>query len=116
MVIELDTNKLITMGLSPDEYVFLLMSNSNASIQELKLNVDLDLLQTNGWVKLGEDDQVIIRDKFETDTVSDFDQMWAGLLSRFPIKVINQGSVRILRAKDAVLRLTRKLNQSTRKS
>ena len=39
MVIELDTNKLITMGLSPDEYVFLLMSNSNASIQELKLNV-----------------------------------------------------------------------------
>jgi hypothetical protein len=115
MVIELDTNKLITMGLSPDEYVFLLMSNSNASIQELKLNVDLDLLQTNGWVKLGEDDQVIIRDKFETDTVSDFDQMWAGLLSRFPIKVINQGSVRILRAKDASSKANEKAKSKYKK-
>lgn len=101
MVIELDTNKLITMGLSPDEFVFLLMSNRSASTTDLKLNVDLDLLQTNGWVKLGDEDQIIVRDKFETDTVSDFDQMWAGLLSRFPIKVINSGSVRILRAQNA---------------
>jgi len=101
MVIEIDTDRLISMGLSPDEFVFLTMSNQNASTQNLKLNVDLDLLQTNGWVKLGEEEDLVIRDKFETNTVSDFDQMWAGLLSWFPIKVIAQGSVRMLRAQNA---------------
>lgn len=99
MIIEIDTERLINLGLSPDEYMYLSLLKSG-QLDLLKLNVDLELLQTNGWVKIGEDGDVTLRDKFDTSTVSDFDQMWHGLLSRFPLKVINQGSVRMLRAKD----------------
>lgn len=100
MIIEIDTERLTNLGLSSDEYVYLTMLSRNEIDSSLKLNVDLELLQTNGWVKIGEDDEVTLRDKFDSSTISDFDQMWHGLLSRFPLKVINQGTVRMLRAKD----------------
>ena len=100
MIIEIDTERLANLGLTPDEYVYLTMLSRNEIDSSFKLDVDLELLQTNGWVKLGEGDDVTLRDKFGSATVSDFDQMWHGLLSRFPLKVINQGSVRMLRAKD----------------
>lgn len=100
MIIEIDTERLANLGLSSDEYVYLTMLSRNEIDSSLKLNVDLELLQTNGWVKLGEGDEVTLRDKFDSSTISDFDQMWHGLLSRFPLKVINQGTVRMLRAKD----------------
>jgi len=100
MIIEIDTERLANLGLTPDEYVYLTMLSRNEIDSSFKLDVDLELLQTNGWVKLGEGDDVTLRDKFGSSTVSDFDQMWHGLLSRFPLKVINQGSVRMLRAKD----------------
>lgn len=100
MIIEIDTERLANLGLSSDEYVYLTMLSRNEIDSSLKLNVDLELLQTNGWVKIGEDDEVTLRDKFDSSTISDFDQMWHGLLSRFPLKVINQGTVRMLRAKD----------------
>ena len=99
MIIEIDTERLTTLDLTPNEYVYLSLLKSG-QLDSLKLNVDLELLQTNGWVKLGEDDEVTLRDKFDLSTISDFDQMWHGLLSRFPLKVINQGQVRMLRAKD----------------
>lgn len=100
MIIEIDTERLANLGVSPDEYVYLTMLSRNEIDSSFKLNVDLELLQTNGWVKLGEGDEVTLRDKFDSSTISDFDQMWHGLLSRFPLKVINQGTVRMLRAKD----------------
>lgn len=100
MIIEIDTERLANLGVSPNEYVYLLMLSRNEIDSSFKLDVDLELLQTNGWVKLGEGDDVTLRDKFDSSTVSDFDQMWHGLLSRFPLKVINQGTVRMLRAKD----------------
>lgn len=100
MIIEIDTERLANLGLSSDEYVYLTMLSRNEIDSSFKLNVDLELLQTNGWVKLGEGDEVTLRDKFDSSTISDFDQMWHGLLSRFPLKVINQGTVRMLRAKD----------------
>ena len=100
MIIEIDTERLANLGLTPDEYVYLTMLSRNEIDSSFKLDVDLELLQTNGWVKLGEGDDVTLRDKFGSSTVSDFDQMWHGLLSRFPLKVINQGQVRMLRAKD----------------
>lgn len=100
MIIELDTERLANLGLRPDEYVYLLMLSRKEIDPIFKLNVDLELLQTNGWIKIGEDDDVTLRDKFDSSTISNFDQMWHGLLSRFPLKVINQGTVRMLRAKD----------------
>ena len=99
MIIEIDTERLTNLGLTPDEYVYLSLLKSG-QLDLLKLDVDLELLQTNGWIKIGEDDEVTLRDKFESSTLSNFDQMWHGLLSRFPLKVINQGTVRMLRAKD----------------
>lgn len=99
MIIEIDTERLTNLGLSPDEYVYLSLLKSS-QLELLKLNVDLELLQTKGWVKIGEEDDVTLRDKFDSLTISDFDQMWHGLLSRYPLKVINQGTVRMLRAKD----------------
>lgn len=99
MIIEIDTERLTNLGLSPNEYVYLSLLKSG-QLDSLKLNVDLELLQTNGWVKIGEGDDVTLRDKFDSSTISDFEQMWHGLLSRFPLKVINQGQVRMLRAKD----------------
>ena len=100
MIIELDTERLANLGVSPNEYVYLLLLSRKEIDPSLKLNVDLELLQTNGWIKIGEDDDVTLRDKFESSTLSNFDQMWHGLLSRFPLKVMNQGTVRMLRAKD----------------
>ena len=99
MIIEIDTERLTNLGLSPDEYIYLSLLKSG-QLDSLKLNVDLESLQTKGWVKIGEDDDVTLRDKFDSSTISDFDQMWHGLLSRYPLKVINQGQVRMLRAKD----------------
>lgn len=99
MIIEIDTERLANLGLNPDEYVYLSLLKSG-QLDLLKLNVDLESLQTNGWIKIGEDGDVTLRDKFDSSTISDFDQMWHGLLSRFPLKVINQGQVRMLRAKE----------------
>lgn len=100
MIIELDTERLANLGLCPNEYVYLLLLSRKEIDLSFKLNVDLELLQTNGWIKIEEDDDVTLRDKFNSTTISNFDQMWHGLLSRFPLKVINQGTVRMLRAKD----------------
>ena len=52
MIIEIDTERLTNLGLSPDEYIYLSLLKSG-QLDSLKLNVDLELLQTNGWVKIG---------------------------------------------------------------
>lgn len=104
MIIEIDTEVLAELGVSLNEYLYLLLLSRKEIDSSLKLNVDLELLQTNGWIKIGEEDDVVLRDKsnslFTTDSQSEFDKMWHGLLSRFPLKVINNGQVRMLRAKD----------------
>ena len=100
MIIEIDTEKLVTVGLTADEFVFLNMLNHDIDSSELKLNIDREKLQTNGWVKLGEEDECTLREKFNDEFSSTEDVMWHGLLSRFPIKVNAKDGVRILRAKD----------------
>ena len=69
MIIELDTERLANLGVSPNEYVYLLLLSRKEIDPSFKLNVDLELLQTNGWIKIGEDDDVTLRDKFETSTL-----------------------------------------------
>lgn len=101
MVIEINLDKLTEIGLSPDEFVYLtLLSRGALEIYQLKLNIDLDKLQTNGWIKLGEDDKAMLREKFISETTDNFTRMWHDLLSRYPIKVNVNGGTRILRAKD----------------
>jgi hypothetical protein len=104
MVIEINTDKLLEMSLSADEFVYLTILNRGAielfKEQPLNLNIDLEKLQTNGWVKLGEEDSVVLRDKFISSITGNFTRMWHDLLSRYPLKVTANGGVRILRAKE----------------
>ena len=68
----------------------------------LNLKPNLDRLQASGYIKLGEtSDQHFIRQEFIDLFSSDFDQMFAELISTYPMKVMspNRG-VRILHAKD----------------
>ena len=55
---------------------------------------------SNGWIKLGEEDECTLREKFNDEFLSTEDVIWHGLLSHYPLKVIANGAVRILRAKD----------------
>jgi hypothetical protein len=64
----------------------------------VKLSVDLEKLENDGWIKLGED-VVHLRERFFS-LKGNFEQQWAALLSRFPIKVSTKEGVRVLRAAD----------------
>lgn len=100
MIIEIDTEKLYDYGLTADEFLFLSMLSRDLDSSDLKLIVDRDKLQTNGWVKLGEEDECTLREKFNDEFSSTEDVIWHSLLSHYPLKVIANGAVRILRAKD----------------
>jgi len=100
MIIEIDTEKLIELDLTADEFLFLSMLSRSALDSNLKLNIDREKLQTNGWVKWGEEDECHLRSKFDDEFRKDESSIWSGLLSHYPIKVVANGSVRILRAKD----------------
>ena len=103
MVVEIGTKSLKDFGITADEYLylFLLHSGSHDVIDDLKLVVRLEVLQTKGLVKLGEGvKDHTVRAKFSTPNATPFDQMWSDLLSHFPLKVYVNGGVRPLRAKD----------------
>lgn len=100
MIIEIDTEKLVQLELTADEFLFLSMLSRDLDSSDLKLIVDRERLQTNGWIKLGEEDECTLREKFNDEFSTTEDVIWHGLLSHYPLKVIASGTVRILRAKD----------------
>tara|TARA_R100000951_G_scaffold116698_1_gene129872 strand:- start:2474 stop:3022 length:549 start_codon:yes stop_codon:yes gene_type:complete len=103
MVVEICTKSLKNFGITADEYLYLslLQSGSHDVIDDLKLVVRLEVMQTKGLVKLGEStDKHMVRAKFSTPNATPFDQMWSELLSHFPLKAHVNGGVRPLRAKD----------------
>jgi len=103
MIVEICTKSLKDFGITADEYLYLslLHSGSHDVIDDLKLVVRLEVLQTKGLVKLGEETKDhVVRAKFSAPNATPFDQMWADLLSHFPLKVYANGGVRPLRAKD----------------
>lgn len=100
MIIEINTEDLSNYDLTADEFVFLTMLNRNALDSDLKLNIDREKLQTNGWVKLGEEDECYLREKFYDEFRKSESSIWSSLLSHYPIKVMASGQVRVLRAKD----------------
>ncbi|NBP01364.1 MAG: hypothetical protein EBU90_14720 [Proteobacteria bacterium] len=114
MIIEIDTEQLKSLGLSPNEFVYISMLSRSALDTDLKLDVNLIELQTNGWIKIGEDDEVILRNRSLVKE-DDFDRMWSSLLSRFPIKVMCNGAVRILRAGDSNAKSNQKSKERYKK-
>jgi hypothetical protein len=116
MVIEINLDKLSELSLSPDEFVYLtLLSRGAVDSLQLKLNINFEELQTNGWVKLGEEGKAILRDKFVSSTVDNFTRMWHDLLSRYPIKVSSGNGIRLLRAKDPSSKANEKAKQKYQK-
>ena len=104
MKVDIDFEVLIETGMSADDflYLYLLYKKEYQYIPNLNLKPNLDRLQQDGYIKLGETfDQHAIRQEFIDLFSSDFDQMFAELISTYPLKVTttNRGT-RVLHAKD----------------
>ena len=104
MKVDIDFEILIETGMSADDflYLYLLYKKEYTYLPSLNLKPNLDRLQAEGYIKLGEtSDQHFIRQEFIDLFSSDFDQMFAELIGTYPLKVNAPGrGVRVLHAKD----------------
>lgn len=103
MRIEIDTELLHTLDISPDEFVYLEALRSGEHIQSPPLNlmnIDPLRLERLGLIKTDGDDEIHIRDKYLQAVESDFDTMFAQLVGTYPFKVGGVGDMRVLRAHD----------------
>lgn len=104
MIVEISTETLQEFGISANDYLYLqlLCNKSYDILVSLDLDVNLEDLQTKGFLKMGENvEDHIVREKFLSTHFTPFDQLWSELLSHFPIKVqSNKGEVRVLRSID----------------
>lgn len=107
MTIDISTEVLKSLEISPSEYVYLYLIylQEYDELEKLNLhqNISEDNLQTKGLIKLGAEGirSHVVRYGFQNLQETSFDQMWSDLLSHFPIKVSTRGNgVRVLRSKD----------------
>ena len=112
MKIDIDFEILMETNMSADDftYLYLLYKKEYSYIPNLNLKPNLDKLQEEGYIKLGEaSDQHIVRQEFIDLFSTDFDQMFAELVSTYPMKVNSPGrGIRILHAKDPNARANEK--------
>ena len=104
MIVEINTEILERFGITADDflYLYLLHAKSYDCLEGLTLNPDTESLQTKCLIKLGEElRDHVVRQTFLDMFQASFDQMWSELLSHFPLKVYNNGMMRVLRARDA---------------
>ena len=103
MQVQIDVNLLVESGISADDFLALyaIYRKGFKTLDKLKLNPNWDDLQSKGYVKLGESvEKHIIRQEFIDLFSSDFDQMFAELISTYPMKVSTNRGYRILHAAD----------------
>jgi len=103
MTIELDLNMLKEVGMSPDDftYLYLVYRKGQSYLPQLNLKPNLDRLQENSYVKLGDSfEDHVVRHKFLDLFLADFDKMFNELTLTYPLKVNSDKGVRILHAKD----------------
>jgi len=103
MQVQIDVNLLVENGISADDFLALyaIYRKGFKTLDKLKLNPNWDDLQSKGYVKLGESvEKHIIRQEFIDLFSSDFDQMFAELISTYPMKVSTNRGYRILHAAD----------------
>jgi len=104
MKVEIDFDILRETKMSPDDFIFLYIIYRKGFnyLQQLNLKPNVEQLQTDGYIKLGQTpEHHTIRQDFIDLFVSDFDQMFAELVSTYPMKVDSPGrGIRILHAKD----------------
>jgi len=104
MKVEIDFDVLKETKMSPDDFIFLYIIYRKGFnyLQQLNLKPNVEQLQLDGYIKLGEaPENHVIRQNFIDLFISDFDQMFAELVSTYPMKVNSPGrGIRILHAKD----------------
>ena len=103
MQVQIDVNLLVENGISADDFLALyaIYRKGFKTLDKLKLNPNWDDLQSKGYVKLGDSvEKHIIRQEFIDLFSSDFDQMFAELISTYPMKVRTNRGYRILHAAD----------------
>tara|TARA_S200002703_G_scaffold148455_1_gene145162 strand:+ start:262 stop:810 length:549 start_codon:yes stop_codon:yes gene_type:complete len=104
MQIEIDINLLRENQISADDYLALyaIYRKGFKTLSALKLNPNWEDLQHKGFVKIGDDgyESYVVRQKFIDLFSSDFDQMFAELISTYPMKVSTSNGYRVLHASD----------------
>ena len=98
MKIDIDFEILMETNMSADDftYLYLLYKKEYSYIPNLNLKPNLDKLQEAGYIKLGESsDQHVVRQEFIDLFSNDFDQMFAELISTYPMKVSTNRGFRI---------------------
>ena len=103
MQLQIDVNLLVENGISADDFLALyaIYRKGFKTLDKLKLNPNWNELQSKGYVKLGDSvEKHIIRQEFIDLFSSDFDQMFAELISTYPMKVATNRGYRILHAAD----------------
>tara|TARA_R110000824_G_scaffold194490_1_gene377124 strand:+ start:1849 stop:2397 length:549 start_codon:yes stop_codon:yes gene_type:complete len=103
MTVELDFEVLRQTNMSADDFVYLyvIYRKGYNYLDNLNLKPNLDKLQEQGYVKLSDTpDQHVIRQEFIDLFFSNFDQMFAELISTYPMKVMVNGNIRVLHAID----------------
>ena len=100
MQVQIDVNLLVENGISADDFLALyaIYRKGFKTLDKLKLNPNWDDLQSKGYVKLGDSvEKHIIRQEFIDLFSSDFDQMFAELISTYPMKVSTNRGFRKLK-------------------
>lgn len=104
MKIEIDFEVLTTTQMSADDflYLYIVYRKGFNYLKQLNLKPNLEELQKDGYIKLGNTPgDHTIRQEFIDIFISNFDQMFAELISTYPMKVNSPGrGIRILHAKD----------------
>ena len=100
MTFELDIPWLASVGLMPNDYVFLMCLHKRIKYPFVRNLPFVKSIEAMGYIKLT-DQGVVLRQKFIDLIEGDFDQMFAELLATYPMKVgDNPQNLRILHAAD----------------
>jgi len=103
MLIEINTNFLKNIGMSPMEYIFLMHLHKNEKCAwDMPYKSALSL-QERGYLKIVEMDgkkTAVVRAKFADLIEGDFDKMFAELCSTYPSKVGTVHNYRALHPRD----------------
>ena len=103
MKIELELQLLEDTDMSADDFtaLYLVFKKGFDLLERLNLRPDWERLQQEGYIKLGETvEEHVTRQDFIDLFTSNFDSMFAELISTYPMKVSTSRGIRILHAKD----------------
>ena len=93
MKVDIDFEVLTATGMSADDFLYwyIIYRKGFNYLNDLNLRPNLEELQKKSYIKLGETpDKHVIRQEFIDLFSNDFDQMFAELVSTYPMKVLGK--------------------------